>query len=361
MLEEEKETKKTHSTKQRRAIRRFTFSYILILSIVLFLMILQIIFSKPLQNFDIGNVKKFQALFPRVLYDNGVFQFFAKGLYYYTDFYILNGFLCFLYSAFNPFLSFKIALLSNFAICLHTISILLVYREPRPYWVASGVKMIACDATFTGPSYNQFMATFLMLYFIIELKKYQIFQRRFLEPFFIGIFVYLAFMTLAFNLICGHHFLYQNAVGVVSAVIVVILANAFDNSISILVLKVGFFHKSSRKYKFMLLVALLLLFSVCMVFALIIEAKTLLEPEWILNYKAECGSGDISNAYDNTKVNLASVTFLIGMTFGGPLSNERIPLYWWKSKYILRAARGIISLLAYSAVIILFGILLHNP
>lgn len=361
MLEEEKDIKKTYSTKQRRAIRRFTFSYILVLSIVLFLMILQIIFSKPLQNFDIRNIKKFQAIFPQALYDHGAFQFFAKGLYYYTDFYILNGFLCFLYSAFNPFLSFKLALISNFAVCLHTISILLVYREPRPYWVTSGVKIAACDATFTGPGYNQFMATFLVLYFIIQLKKYQIFQRRLLEPFFIGIFVYLAFMTLAFNLICGHHFLYQNAAGVVLAVIVVILANAFDSSISILVLKVGFFHKSSKKYKFMLLVALLLLFSVCMVFALIIEAKTLLEPGWIVNYKAECGNSDISNAYDNTKINLASVTFLIGMSFGGPLSNERIPLYWWKSKYILRAVRGAISLLAYSTVTILFGTSLHNP
>jgi len=280
MREEEK-----NILKHKKAIKRFSLYYIAVLSVVVLLLVLQVIFSESLQRFDLRIIKKIQSIFPQSLFNNDVFKFVGNLSYYYTDLYILNGFLCFLYCVFNPFVSFKIALFFNFAIYLHTISILLVYREPRPYWLDSEVKISACEAKFTGPGYNQFMATLLMLYFIIELKKQKIFERPILQILFIGPFIYLALIAFLFNMVYGHHFLYQNVVGLILAVIVILLADIFDNSLSTLVLKLGFIHRSSKEHKFMVLVGLLLMFSICMAFTLIVESNTLLKPEWIVNYK----------------------------------------------------------------------------
>jgi len=47
------------------------------------------------------------------------------------------------------------------------------------------------------------------------------------------------------------------------------------------------------------------------------------------------------------------------MTFGTPFSNERLPLYWWKSPLSHRILRGLISILVYWAIVFLFGILPH--
>jgi len=62
----------------------------------------------------------------------------------------------------------------------------------------------------------------------------------------------------------------------------------------------------------------------------------------------------ISHTYDNTKLNLGSVAFLIGMCFGGPLSNKRIPLYWWETNCVKKTVRGIITLGVYISLIFVF-------
>ena len=162
---------------------------------------------------------------------------------------------------------------------------MLIYREPRPFWTKEGLRTIYCQASFTGPNYNQFMATLIMLYSIIELKKYQILKTQVSLYILVGLFSYLSIMTLVFNIMSANNFIYQNILGVIIAIIIIILFVILDNSISVLCLKLGFFVKSSKKYKFIFLIVLLLLFSICMAFALIVEENTLIQSTWVLNYK----------------------------------------------------------------------------
>jgi len=62
-------------------------------------------------------------------------------------------------------------------------------------------------------------------------------------------------------------------------------------------------------------------------------------------------------AYDNSKENLSTAAFTIGMAFGAAYSNERLPLYWWNSNLGVRLVRGVISILVYAAIVYSFSIL----
>lgn len=164
------------------------------------------------------------------------------------------------------------------------MAILLVYKEPKPFWVEPGVYTSDCTSIFTGPAYNQFMATLVIFYSISIFKRYQIIGKRWQGVVLIAICVYLNLMTLAFSILDAQHFIYQNIMGIIIAVVILVGTNAYDNKISILCLRLGFFIKSSRKYKFFLLVALLLIFSVVLSLTSVGEGKTYINARWIENY-----------------------------------------------------------------------------
>ena len=262
----------------------YSFSYILSSFVFIFLLIFQVIFSNSLQSFDLNLIVKIQQIIPDSLYKSGVFKWLAIFFENYMEFIFINGFLCVLYCSFNPFIVFKIALFSNLAIYLHTVFIVLIYREPRPYWTTSGLKTMDCQAIFTGPSYTQFMATLLMLYFIRVFRHYQVITKTIPLILFIIFLVIMNVLTIIVNVIHAQNFLYQSLLGVLIAIIVILITYGMDDSITLLTLKVGFFMKSSKKYKFLLLIILLLIFSVCLIFIMITESEILVLPEWIKNY-----------------------------------------------------------------------------
>jgi len=268
----------------KKKIKRSSFSYIMIAFIIVFIVVFQLIFSTPLQDFDVKIIKGIQDLTENSSHKGTFFKVVSSILYYYTEFNVFNGALCFLYAAFNPFISFKVSLLANIAIYVHTIAILLIYREPKPYWVQSGLSTIDCESVFTGPAYNQFMATLLIFYSITVFRRYQVIGGRLLGIILIGIFIYLNIMTLCFSIFDAQHFVYQNILGIIIAVIIVVVTNMMDNKISLLSLRLGFFMKSSKKYKFLFLVVLLLIFSLCLAITTVVDSGTLIEPKWIINF-----------------------------------------------------------------------------
>ncbi len=268
----------------KKQLKRSSFSYILLAFLIVFVLVFQLIFSSALQDWDAHIIKWIQSAGSKSLHENTFFKICGKLLYYYTEFNVFNGALCFLYCAFNPFISFKVALLANIAIYIHTIAILLIYREPKPYWVLSGLHTSDCESVFTGPAYNQFMATLLVFYSITVFRRYQVIGGRLPALILIGVFTYLNLMTLAFSIMDAQHFIYQNIIGIIIAVIIVLITNVLDNSISLLSLRLGFFIKSSKKYKFLFLVVLLLIFSLCLAFTTVVESNTLISAQWIDNY-----------------------------------------------------------------------------
>eukprot|EP00826_Nyctotherus_ovalis_P054109 TRINITY_DN7067_c0_g1_i2.p1 TRINITY_DN7067_c0_g1~~TRINITY_DN7067_c0_g1_i2.p1 ORF type:complete len:345 (-),score=47.71 TRINITY_DN7067_c0_g1_i2:297-1331(-) len=263
---------------------RYSSYYILIGSVVGILLTFEAMFSNSFQRFDLVIVQKIQQCIPHSLYENRAFRFFSTFVFYYTETYFFNGLFCFLYCSFNPFISFKIALLYNLAACFHTVLIVVLYCEPRPYWIDSSIKTSQCQPFLTGPTYNQFMGTLLMLYFISTFNHYQVFTRRVWCILFTTLMVIFNLAALALAIINGQNFVYQTVFGIALAFVVIIVASALDDSVSLLALKVGFFSKSSKKYTFLILVVLLFIFSLCLVYMMVAESEPLILPEWMKHY-----------------------------------------------------------------------------
>eukprot|EP00826_Nyctotherus_ovalis_P051809 TRINITY_DN6496_c0_g1_i12.p1 TRINITY_DN6496_c0_g1~~TRINITY_DN6496_c0_g1_i12.p1 ORF type:complete len:374 (-),score=44.45 TRINITY_DN6496_c0_g1_i12:157-1278(-) len=266
------------------SIKRFSFVYILIAFITTFLMLLQIIFAFQLQSFDGNLIKKFQRLIPSTAYSSTAFKVISKIIYYYTQFYFLNGFFSFLYFIANPLISFKIALVTNLAIYFHTILVLLIYREPRPFWIMPGIKTTKCETAFTGPAYSQFTITLLSIYSVLVLQQYKAIKGSILLSLINGFLVFLNLITLLFNSLNAQYFFYQSLLGAILAIMAAVLADVMDNSLTLLTLKLSFFHKSSKKYKFLLLIVLVLIFSLCMAFTIVVETNTLVAASWVKYY-----------------------------------------------------------------------------
>lgn len=265
-------------------IKRFSFSYVLIGFLAIFLMLLQIIFASSIQEFDGIFIESLQKLLPISAYTSNAFKYICDIFYYYTEFYVFNGFICFLYCTVSPLISFKIGLVFNLAIYMHTIMIVLMYREPRPFWTMSGIHTTNCQASFVGPSYSQFVVTLMMIYFSFILKQYNIVKSPIMFSIILGISIFINLITFLFNILNGVYFVYQNFLGIIIGVMIGLIAIIGDNSITILSLKLAFFHKSSKKYKFLFLIFLAMTFSLCMAFTTILETKTLVLAKWVQYY-----------------------------------------------------------------------------
>lgn len=259
-------------------------AYIIFGFVVIFLVVLQLIFADPLQKLDLKAIKRIQSIMPTGMYTETPFKVVTKLIFWYTSSDVFNGALCFLYCAFNTFVSFRLALIANMAIYFHAICILMVYREPKPYWVLPDIRTADCRTVFTGPAYNQFLATLMVLYFISVFKRYQVIGRVGAGLALIGIFTFLNLMTLLVSIVNAEHFIYQNILGIVVAMVMLFLVNFFDKEVTLFSLRLGFFAKNSRKYKFVLMVVLLFICTMCLSIATIVDTNVLIPPDWIRNY-----------------------------------------------------------------------------
>jgi len=282
--DEEELAQSENQLKTSKKMRHFSFIYVLIGFIMVFLMLLQIIFAAFLQEFDGNLIKSFQRLIPISAYKSTFFRVISIVLYKYTTFTFLNGLLSFLYFIVNPLISFKIALVTNLAIYLHGIITLLLYCEPRPFWTIPGIKTSGCEIAFTGPAYSQFTVTLISIYSLLVLKQYRVVKGVISLALLNGFLMFLNLITLLFNTLNAQYFFYQMILGVILAFMFAIAANFMDNSLTLLTLKLSFFHKSSKKYKFLLFIVLVLTFSLCMAFTTVLETNTLVKAEWVRYY-----------------------------------------------------------------------------
>ena len=277
------DTSKSEDSEAKEEID-ISFIYIIIGFTVVSVIVFQLIFAESLQEWDVRIIKSIQSTMPRDLYTNYLFVSVTRFLYWYTSSHVVNGVLCFLYCAFNTFVSFRVSLLANLAIYVHAISIVLIYKEPKPYWTVPDVRTASCEPVFTGPAYNQFLATLVVFYSITVFKHYQLIGKVVAALALIGILTFLNVMTLVISIVNAEHFIYQNVLGIVIAAIILLVANFFDREITLFSLRLGFFAKSSKRYKFVLLIILLFVFTMCLSITTIIDDNVLVPPNWIKNY-----------------------------------------------------------------------------
>ena len=270
------------SSEDKRQMKRRSLYYTLSGFLIAFFIICLFIFRNMIQESDSALLKAIQSWFPSAMYSNGFFKFCTNLVYYYTNFNVVNCAICFLYCSFHPFIVLKAALVVNFSVLMHTLLVLHIYMEPKPYWQNKGMNSYECRSVFTGPSYSLLLSTLITFYVVAMNKKYGTPQR--LRIILASVLGSLNVFALIINVLNAENFLYQNLLGILMAGLIVIIAYLYDNEVSLIALKLGFFVWGSKKKKFLYLVSLLLLLATCLALAAGMDEVLLIKAEWVQNY-----------------------------------------------------------------------------
>jgi PAP2 superfamily len=157
-----------------------------------------------------------------------------------------------MYLTTDSLLAFKSAFITCMGYYILTV-LKLLYKDARPFWLTNDIDGYRCRFDFGAPSYHLYTLTTFWAYNII------MYQMKYAErenlPKVIFLFVFLAlfgcFLIVA-ALHQGTSFLYQEIMGLLYGLMLLVFTLNFDTSIHQLCEKIGFKVESSRKYKFYL-------------------------------------------------------------------------------------------------------------
>jgi hypothetical protein len=269
---------------QKIEMRRTSLLYTLAGTFLMLIMILFHIFDDIVQDSDQKTLKSIQSNFSATLYKSNTFKNLAYIVNYYTSIEFVNCVLCFLYFAVHPFLSYKLTLLSNSAILLHAVFILAFNRTPKPYSAYPGIKTTECFAVFTGPSYDQLMATLFIPYVYVVLEHFNIRHCSVKGVVIVGFFGLLDLVVLGFNIINAEHFVYQCFLGILLAIMIEAVWKFYEPEIDNECLRLGFTIRSSKKHKFLLMVVYLAIMGAVLGISLGTDDSNFMNPDWITNF-----------------------------------------------------------------------------
>ena len=164
-----------------------------------------------------------------------------------------------LFLGFDSLLAFKSGLV--YCVGIYVVMILkFLHQEPRPFWVTSDVEPIGshCNLAYASPSVHMFNVVFFQNYIVyqylwkfIGTEKKSSFRMVFLIL-MSAIWTCLCTLVLLFY---ANSYIYQSLLSSLYSAIILTLAISFDKEIMNLAENTGFLLKPSRKYKFYLLFA----------------------------------------------------------------------------------------------------------
>lgn len=201
-----------------------------------------------------------------------------------------------------------IAYKTTFCYCIgvYLMTILkLVYAEPRPYWTHSEINTPAneCDLSYGNPSLSTFNLVFFWSYTAyMKLYRYvKVEERRSYQIWLAAFMIAIAELILIQTFwIFGITFLYQQLISLLYTIIFITGCVNFDKEIMSYCEKSGFLLRSSRRNKFYIFFACVLLF------VIITTTAEALGDAWTINIKW------VNNAFD---VSVLSPLFFANFCF----------------------------------------------
>ena len=281
---EKNEEKTILAPETKSELRKTSLYYTVFGSILAMIIIICHIFEERFQDLEEGMIKSIQSSFPKSTYSNSTFKALYFAINSYTDIKVLNGIFCFTYFAFHNFFTFKIALIANSVIILHTIAVLVIYLDPKPYSAYSDINTCECKPILTGPAYNQIICTLLISFAHMILSHFRIPLKSIGGILVFGFLILLNILTIVWNLINGEHFLYQCIIGILITGIITCICKFYDQEIDLQCLKVAFIIKSAKKHKFFVMAFYLGLLGAVLGFSVGIDEINIVQHEWIKNF-----------------------------------------------------------------------------
>jgi len=278
------EVKPSIPREQKIEMRRTSLLYTLAGTFLVLIMILFHILDNVIQESDQELLKSIQSTFSNSLYKNKTFSTLAYVVNYYTNLEFINCIFCLLYFTLHPFLSYKLTILANSAALLHAAFVLVFDRTPKPYSAYPNIETTECSATFTGPSYDQLMATVFISYSYMALGHFNIAFCTIKGVVVVGLFLLLDLVVLGLNVINAEHFVYQCFLGILLAIMIEAVCKFYDSEIDNECLRLAFAIRSSKKHKFLLMAVYFVIMGAVLGISLGTDDNNFMSPHWITNF-----------------------------------------------------------------------------
>lgn len=161
----------------------------------------------------------------------------------------------------------------------------LLYGDGRPYWNVSTITPYGqCMFSFSSPCQQTFSALFFPAYKIIMSRyKYSAETNKYVNAVLIILVVILNLMIYLAGVVNGTNYIYQSAMGSLSAFVYLVICLTFDKEIHRWCEKTGFIILSSRYRKFKTLFAVSLAWTTMFMFYCSKNAMFDVPQTWILN------------------------------------------------------------------------------
>ena len=263
------------------------------------------------------------------------------------DIKFIQGFSFFLYLFSDSLLGFKTALVTQFGIIIVNF-LKLLYKVPRPFWVAENIIGRKCVLDFAGPSDHVFLSVFFYTYvIIIFFSKYAEETSKALLACLVAVDVVVVFLIALSGLYVGTTYVFQSFVGLIYGILYTILCIDMDREIHSLSEKAGFIVKDSRKYKFYIFFFCLGVFVVDVIFFNSIIVEWTLPQSWVINARNDCGlehNFKFRLGADYTFMDSAVIFGIVGMVFGASWATSTLDfLLWFQTSFFKRVTRAVIG------------------
>jgi hypothetical protein len=238
----------------------------------------------------------------------------------------------------DSLLAFKGAVMQ--AVGIFIVSFLsIIYKDGRPFWnSAEIVSYEHCVFSFASPSINSFNCFFFCAYkFIMSRRKYAGQTSTVTDGILIVLMIVANASVYVAGLVNGLTYLYQSAMGTLTAFVYLVIVLTFDKEIHRWCEKTGFILQSSRVRKFNTFFACLGGLVLYLMFYLAISDQWDVPQIWIINASF---NSPVCTAQFNQRANNRIGTnqtfdqtgilfFIIGMVFGQSYSLNYVrPLLW---------------------------------
>lgn len=215
----------------------------------------------------------------------------------------------------------------------------ILFTEPRPYWDDTAVKGLNCDDGYGFPSEGILFGFIFYLSIILEMvDETRLILRRVLI-FLLTLWVILISFC---EMYLGENWPHQIGVTFGLGFIYMVCYFNFNSYISRLSVISTYYNPKNRKVKVYWFIS-------CMALLLIINALSANVEEfnetpirWIKNAYKHCSfHQDIGGNYSYNQS--AWIFFNLGAIFGSHFSSNRLLPSWWKTGYVKRVVRGVVS------------------
>jgi len=254
-----------------------------------------------------------------------------------------NSLLAFFYFSFVPFIAFKFTIIFNISLALtETINILL-YKQPRPFWVFPDIKSFSCSENLSGFSEISYSCLLITLTLVYNLRKFEICSiSKSMVILFFGIFLTLFHGFVHY--VQGRLFLFQILSAIIWSIISYFLVTIFDNDLDSMTFKLGFVNRKSKKWKIYCLCYILIFYFFIILYLTSIDSNTLINPIYLHNYFLRCkfDPSFLNLCLLKTHDTLCYILALPLISFGSSFIYTNFYNFWFETGLLKKIIRGII-------------------